>query len=485
MWFTEKYRLSNNCGLFSLKRSYGLLFFCFILSKGIISLSFSQNFVSNGNFETHTSCPNYQGQWYYAIPWDTVPGNGSSPDYFNSCSPTNSNPNGMGTPKNVAGFQYPLNGGNSYMGIYCYVKNNANSREYILNKLLCPLQNGKTYKAGFFLNKSNWSRYAIDQMGMYIGDTIHGNGPPHVLNAYIPQIKNSTGVFLKDTVNWMEISGTFTAQGNEKYIAIGNFATDANTMVKDSVGPLGNNGTYYYIDSVYVIPTSPQITISNDTAICKGSSATLQAGGSSVYYWFNSANMLDTLGTNNVLTVSPTITTTYVLHTCCNTTYPVHVQVAINPPVSFSLGKDTLLCAHDTLMLTAPSGYTYQWQDGNSHSAITVTQAGIYWVDVSNACGTTSDTINASYSDCTGVQDIFSNGGMLIYPNPAKKEINIEVTDGKYVARIKNSLGQEIFQQQFTKQLKIDSSQFPKGLYLVEVCIAEGKSCHTEKIIIQ
>ena len=79
-----------------------------------------------------------------------------------------------------------------------------------------------------------------------------------------------------------------------------------------------------------------------------------------------------------------------------------------------------------------------------------------------------------------------------IFPNPAKSELNIDViknvgqgVNEKYIVRIKSSIGQEIFQQQFTLQLKIDVSKFPKGLCLVEVCTSEGKLCHTEKIVIQ
>src|ERR1035437_6222575 len=317
MWFTEKYRLPNNSELLSLKRSYGLLFFCFILSSGIISPALAQNFVPNGGFEAYSACPTNGSEFFLAVPWDTVPHDLANPDYYNSCSPSW----GYKTPKNAPGFQIPLTG-NAYMGIFCYSKSYPNQREYIYTKLSCPLQNGKTYKAGFFVNLANASRYAIDQMGMYIGDTIHGNGTNQPLVAYTPQIKNPTGVFLKDTVNWMEISGTFTSLGNEKYIAIGNFSTDANTMIKDSIGPLCCfTAAYYYIDSVYLIPVTPQITISKDTTVCKGNSVTLNASGSSVYYWFNSANMLDTLGKASTLTVSPTTTTTYLLHSCCAAQY--------------------------------------------------------------------------------------------------------------------------------------------------------------------
>lgn len=78
-----------------------------------------------------------------------------------------------------------------------------------------------------------------------------------------------------------------------------------------------------------------------------------------------------------------------------------------------------------------------------------------------------------------------------IYPNPAKKEINIALSgpsqrrEGKYIARIKNSLGQGVFERKFEKELKINTSDFKKGIYFLEVCTAEGRSCHAEKVVIE
>ena len=84
---------------------------------------------------------------------------------------------------------------------------------------------------------------------------------------------------------------------------------------------------------------------------------------------------------------------------------------------------------------------------------------------------------------------------MNVYPNPATSEINIEVINEKqylaneeYVVSVNNSFGQEITQRVIpsgARNLKIDTSQFPKGLCLVEVCTAERKVCHTQKVLIQ
>jgi gliding motility-associated-like protein len=68
------------------------------------------------------------------------------------------------------------------------------------------------------------------------------------------------------------------------------------------------------------------------------------------------------------------------------------IQVLGEPAID--LGADTLLCQDDILMLDASSpGLTYLWQDGSSEASLAATAPGLYWVVVSNAACTASDTI--------------------------------------------------------------------------------------------
>jgi hypothetical protein len=61
------------------------------------------------------------------------------------------------------------------------------------------------------------------------------------------------------------------------------------------------------------------------------------------------------------------------------------------------LGSDTTICQGDSFDLSASfPGATYLWQDNSTDSTFTVTQGGIYWVEITlNGC-TVSDTINVS-----------------------------------------------------------------------------------------
>ncbi|MCW5919523.1 MAG: T9SS type A sorting domain-containing protein [Bacteroidetes bacterium] len=69
--------------------------------------------------------------------------------------------------------------------------------------------------------------------------------------SYVPQIINTNGI-IYDTLNWTQISGTFVAGGGEKFITIGNFNDDANTVL-DSNTYANQPAVYFYIDDVSVV----------------------------------------------------------------------------------------------------------------------------------------------------------------------------------------------------------------------------------------
>ena len=76
--------------------------------------------------------------------------------------------------------------------------------------------------------------------------------PGKLITGISPQIENNPNVLLGDTANWVQISGIYTATGGEQYITIGNFYSDSLTNIVSVSGSM--NETYYYIDSVFVIP---------------------------------------------------------------------------------------------------------------------------------------------------------------------------------------------------------------------------------------
>ncbi|MGB0916509.1 MAG: T9SS type A sorting domain-containing protein [Flavobacteriales bacterium] len=82
--------------------------------------------------------------------------------------------------------------------------------------------------------------------------------------ALTPQVSYSDLAFLDDKIRWIKVSGSFVAEGGERYLAIGNFNNDSNTdtisvpnggsLVNQPEGYWDEAG--YFIDDVSVIPDS-------------------------------------------------------------------------------------------------------------------------------------------------------------------------------------------------------------------------------------
>jgi hypothetical protein len=102
-----------------------------------------------------------------------------------------------------------------------------------------------------------------------------------------------------------------------------------------------------------------------------------------------------------------------------------------------------------------------------------------------------SNSINASYISLplVGFNGINSEGivkeGIKVYPNPAKEELTVTSKEMISGIKIRNPIGQTIFENYVLLQneIKINCSLIPNGIYFIEVQTAEGYD--TQKIIIQ
>ena len=205
-----------------------IYYFLLFIEPLIFTKSMAQcNLVPNSGFETNTSgCANVCCgiQNGYAPPWDSP--NGSSPDLFNYCV---SGMPSVGVPFNAFGFQFAQSG-NGYSGIVTFDVSGQNYREYIQVELDSTLITNRSYCIRFYVNLNDSTGIGNNNIGMYFSSTHTYVSGYQFLN-FIPQI-NYTGV-ISDTLNWTEITGTFIAQGGERYIIIGNFFPDSLT---DTVG---------------------------------------------------------------------------------------------------------------------------------------------------------------------------------------------------------------------------------------------------------
>lgn len=71
-------------------------------------------------------------------------------------------------------------------------------------------------------------------------------------------------------------------------------------------------------------------------------------------------------------------------------------------PTPLNLGLDTIVCS-DSLLKVMNAYYpnsTYLWQDSSTASEFTATQPGVYWVEVTDSCGTFGDSLVIQKVDC-------------------------------------------------------------------------------------
>ncbi|WP_200859830.1 Ig-like domain-containing protein, partial [Winogradskyella psychrotolerans] len=142
-------------------------------------------------------------------------------------------------------------------------------------------------------------------------------------------------------------------------------------------------------DSVTVfVNESPNITVGDDVFIMIGDSTTLTANGGNNFVW-------STGETTNEISVSPDVTTTYIVtgfseNGCQNT---AEVTVTVVEVLNANAGEDVSICLGESVTLNASGGITYIWNTGGSVATPTVTptETTTYTVTIADGFGN-SDT---------------------------------------------------------------------------------------------
>lgn len=227
----------------------GIKPFLFIFSLTSSFIYAQQNLVPNGSFEEYEFCPfgtnnpNAVKLWYNPT--------AASPDYYNACAN-----NGGGVPENDWGYQYAQDG-NAYIGLVSYTSSTMDYREYMQVHLSKKLEAGKSYCWSFWISLIDSVDYASNNVGIGLSQV------PVTNSSIYTNLPISSSSFdneiTYDTKNWKEVSGIYTAIGNEEYLTVGNFFDDQNTQtVQVTSGAMGGPYAYYYIDNIYLGDCVPQ-----------------------------------------------------------------------------------------------------------------------------------------------------------------------------------------------------------------------------------
>jgi len=226
-----------------------LKFIIIILSITAFS-SYAQNLVPNYSFEVYDTCPFSSGQIYSAIPW--VDATNASSDYYNACSV------GLGVPNNSVGSQNALDG-NAYAGFAAYYSPLTDFREYIQVKLSDTLLTDSCYKLIYYVSIAEQGMYGVNRLSAYFSSTAVSCSSCFL--AFPPQVNYYSSTVLGDSYSWFKVEGVFKAQGNEEFMTIGNFNTDANTSPTLVHPTMTNPMAYYFIDSVSLVKVTCPLNI--------------------------------------------------------------------------------------------------------------------------------------------------------------------------------------------------------------------------------
>lgn len=304
---------------------YKQYYFLIILLVSNLSVFYSQvNYVSNPSFEYLISPPppNFVTKIQFWNALDTTK-LGAAGLYYNA-------------PNTPVGYCLARTGTNFIrQTLHCTpgTCQYNNSRQYPRNRLKSVLMAGTQYCVKMYVSLQDVCPMAIDALQIYFGDisldTIkYCNSPLTYLS---PQISNTLGI-VGDTSNWVEIKNTFTASGNEKYLVIGCFITDA-AITRTATGVASGDWSEYFIDDVSVIDFNLPAFAGPDKNINLGDSAFIgrppEIGLECTW-----ATGTTTIGTGGGLWVKPTGTGTFsyvVTQNICGNIKTDTVNVNVSP----------------------------------------------------------------------------------------------------------------------------------------------------------
>ncbi len=320
------------------------------------------NLVRNPGFEQYTSCPNNNDESYLCYGWnsldstwtiDSFPLPDCYPDYVNGCAIPIL---GVSFPKGQDYYQYPHSGhGMMHMRFYDdgVFEPGRVTYDYLQGRLYRPLDSGRTYCVSFYASLCKWSPFAVNDIGAYLDDgsidTTTDCGRPK--NYVTPQL-NDTSI-LSDTATWTLVRGSFTANGSERFITIGDFFDTTQTAKIVNYSVVGHSTALgwgmYLIDDVSVIAIDDTANAGPD-AVTTPMGDSVWVGDTTGYlpcYWYANGVLIDSNKAG--FKVLPDTTTTYVLmlDVCGNITYdsatvyvfptgmgavmPMHVLLYPNP----------------------------------------------------------------------------------------------------------------------------------------------------------
>ncbi len=222
-----------------------------------------------------------------------------------------------------------------------------------------------------------------------------------------------------------------------------------------------------------LVKNTPTLTINSSSTICTGKSATLIANGAISYTW-------NTGATTNSISVTPSITTTYTVTgsntLACTSTNTTTVYIDPLPSLTITT-TNTMICAGQSVTLTAGGATNYTWTPGGTGSPIVITLTTTTNFNINGMDGNgcfNSILFTQNVSPCTVIsKSEINNNRITIFPNPTNSQINFAFQNKTENVSVKliNTLGEIILEKinLNSDKFSIDISNQANGIYFLEI----------------
>ncbi|HEX5149881.1 MAG TPA: gliding motility-associated C-terminal domain-containing protein [Parafilimonas sp.] len=197
---------------------------------------------------------------------------------------------------------------------------------------------------------------------------------------------NSDSVIVKATPGFTN----YKWQPNYNMINVSANAVQVYPAVDTAYTVSAQKGGCTFFDTIHIsVLHSPAIFLGNDTAICKDTKLQLHAGNGFVKYLWNTGEQTASIYAAAAGSYSVKATAA---NNCISA--DTLLVTAIKPLPVFSLGNDTGLCKNQSLSYNFNlPGATYLWSDGSMANQKNITEAGDYWLKVTQDLCSATDSI--------------------------------------------------------------------------------------------
>ncbi|MFN5984441.1 MAG: OmpA family protein [Fluviicola sp.] len=200
-----------------------LLYF-WILFLGNLPLSLvAQDLIANGGFEYYKKCPKELGV-FTVKQWNSIARSGT-PDLYTQCVP-----NGKEGSPNWQFCMVRPYAGASFTGIITHFHKES-YREYIYTKLTSPLLKDSLYEFKIALSISQMARFKQKYIDVVFSEESKLTFAPKPIIDTLPSM-----TFCLDSLStdgkWMVYTGYYIANGEERFVNIGNFHASKNNPIE-------------------------------------------------------------------------------------------------------------------------------------------------------------------------------------------------------------------------------------------------------------